>query len=417
MNRHSASGLALLLAATLGFASKPAACQRPDTTQAPAQEVPGQLAFGLRLFQEVARSKADSNAVISPSSAGVALMLAYNGAEGATRTAMGTTLGVGGHSIAEMNAAFSVWMRDVSRPGAAQLTVANSLWVRDGVPFRSDFLERTRTGFGAEVTALDFGSASAPSTINAWVSRATHGRIDRIVGEPLDPTSVLVLVNAVYFKGLWQTPFDRSATRPRAFTAPHGEHLMLPTMERYTSLDYVADSAFHVVRMPYEGGRLSMYVFLPRGATGLDELRARLSEQSWRGWLASMSPRDVHVVLPKFRLEGSTSLVPPLRRMGMGVAFDSARADFSGMIPREWLTRHEYQARISGVTQKTFVEVDEKGTEAAAVTAIVMVTIATGSEVRRPPTEFIVDRPFVFVIRDDRTGALLFIGQVTDPRG
>jgi serine protease inhibitor len=290
-----------------------------------------------------------------------------------------------------------------------ELAVANSLWARQGEPFLPSFMERNQQFYRAEVATLDFASPDAARRINEWASRSTHGRITRMVEPPLDGDLIMYLMNAVYFKGRWQDEFRPQATRLRTFHAPGGD-VQRPMMSRTGSYGWMQGEGFQAVRLPYRGGRFSMYVLLPDSGQSLAQLRGRLSAEAWRGWMTRFAPRDVMLTMPRYRLNLESRLNQPLTAMGMAEAFDPNAARFGAMLGVEYLARQN--AYVGEAKQKVFIEVNEEGTEAAAVTGVEM----RATSMPPPPLAFTVDRPFVIAIRDDQTGVLLFVGQVTDPR-
>lgn len=283
--------------------------------------------------------------------------------------------------------------------------VANSLWARKGYRFEDDFLKINRTFYyRARVENLDFTNARAARTINSWVNKATEGRIPQIVGT-IPGGVVLYLVNAVYFKGEWQQPFARGRTSKQPFYLLDGTRKMHPRMHDFRSCDYLEGDGFQAVSLSYGRGRMSMYVFLPDKAVGLDGFLEMLSSDTWDRWMEGFQRSRGNIGLPKFRLEYGASLNGVLESMGMGIAFDPKKADFSRM------RRGSGRMWISEVRHKTFVAVDEEGTEAATATSV---EVTTGLEPMWNFT-FIVDRPFLFAIRDSLTGALLFLGVIVEP--
>lgn len=374
---------------------------------ASGEVAPDYAAFGLDLFHRLAQARPDENVVVSPLSAGLAMSMVANGATGSTRTGIERALATG-MELDALNAA-NASLAAALRTDDVELAVANSLWARQGVPFLPSFMERNQQFYRAEVATLDFASPEAARRINEWASRNTHGRITRMVEPPLDGDLIMYLMNAVYFKGRWQDEFRPQATRPRTFHAPGGD-VQRPMMSRTGSYGWMQGEGFQAVRLPYRGGRFSMYVLLPDSGQSLAQLRGRLSAEAWRGWMTRFAPRDVMLTMPRYRLNLESRLNQPLAAMGMGEAFDPNAARFGAMLGAEYLARQN--AYVGEAKQKVFIEVNEEGTEAAAVTGVEM----RATSMPPPPLAFTVDRPFVLAIRDDQTGALLFVGQVTDPR-
>ncbi len=382
-----------------------------ESLAAPVEELNQSLVeanngLGFNLFNILAAAEKEKNLFISPSSIITALAMTYNGADGETRSAMEQTLQLEGMSMDEVNAAFADLLTILQNPDPkVELTAANSLWAREGVDFEEDFLQRNRDYFQAEVAELDFENPDAAETINNWVSDKTRNKIDGIVEPPINPDTILFLINAIYFKGDWSEPFEKELTRDMAFKQPVGEEKEHPIMFRYGSYRYLENELFQAVSLPYgKNERISMYVFLPLPEMDLEQFYADLNPSNWKRWIDSFSSMDGELGLPRFEFEYETSLNDALIALGMGPAFDENAADFSGMRP---IPPRLY---ISEVKHKTFVEVNEEGTEAAAATSVEVGITSM------PETFYmVVDRPFFFAIADDLTGTILFIGSVFEP--
>jgi len=372
----------------------------------PAMAPPDYVTFGLGLFRRLGDARPDQNVVVSPLSAGLAVSMLANGAQGQTLAGIQQAL-ASGTDLDALNGTNAALVQAL-RTGDVELAIANSLWARQGVPFLPSFMETNRRFYQAEVAALDFGSPAAAERINRWVSNRTNGRITRMVEPPIDGDVVMYLMNAVYFKGRWQDEFRAAATRPMPFRAPRGT-VQRPMMSRTGEYGYLRGEGFQALRLPYRGNRFAMYVLLPDASSSVAALRQGLTPQAWAGWMGGFGTREVRVVMPKYRVNVESRLNAPLAAMGMADAFQQTSANFRSLLPAEYLARGNVY--VSEAKQKVFVEVNEEGTEAAAVTGIEMRTTSAPA----PPAEFIVDRPFILAIRDDATGALLFIGQVNDP--
>jgi serine protease inhibitor len=365
--------------------------------------------FDADLLRAVVATSNDRNVFISPLSAGVAIAMAYEGADGSTRQAIRRTLGLAprdpGSPIDEMAAR----LRALSSDRSTTISVANALWSRPDAPIEPAFTRRMRSAFGAEVAAVDLTSPSTVARVNSWVSRQTRGRIDKLLAEPLPPDAVAVLTSAVYFKASWTDAFEVSQTAARPFHVRGGKAEPRPAMRRRGDYAYAQRDGFQVVRMPYRGGRFGMYVLLPDERTSVDSLLGMLAPARSAQWLAALQSREVTLQLPKFRLDYAVDLVSPLTSMGMGVAFDPKRASFGRMLPASYLARRN--AFIGAALQKTFVVVNEEGTEAAASTMLSIHSDTVGA-----PVSFTVDRPFVLLIREESQGTVLFVGRILDPR-
>ena len=363
--------------------------------------------FGIALFRDAAEH-GSGNVFVSPVSAGVALSMAYGGARGPTRDAMGRTLGFGSlppKGIAMMNADLLASLRDQND---VHLLIANAVWAQQGVALSPDFVANTKRDYGAEAATADFGSRAAVDAINAWAARSTEGKIPVILDGLPDPRPVLMLANAVYFKGQWAAKFDSAQTQMRGFTRADRSVVQRKMMTRtgeYAVRVFTSPERIAVLRMPYAGNRFSMYLLLPDSGAGLAGAYRALETVPWQ---TVRGETRVHVVLPRFTIRTDLRLNDALKRLGMAGAF-SDEADFSGMMAAAGPRR---RFAISDVRQSAYIDVSEEGTEAAAVTSIGI----QATSVRVGGVEqFVADHPFLAVLRDDQTGAILFIGQVTDP--
>ena len=363
--------------------------------------------FGFKLFAEVAKQNAGTNVFISPASVGLALAMTYNGAVGETKQAMERALEIKGISHLELNQAYAQLRAALeSADPKVQLSIANSLWGRKGLEFNPDFIQRNKQYYGAEVTALNFGDPSAPSTINAWVREKTKGKIDKIINT-IEPQAILFLINAIYFKGKWAAEFDKAKTKVDQFTTLTGKQKPHPMMHQSGKYLYFEGNDFQAVSLPYGGGQVSMFLFLPAKGSSLVEFQKNLSAANWDLWMRQFAFTDGEIAVPRFKTEYEITLNDTLTALGMGIAFDAARADLSGII------KTSENVFISEVKHKTFVEVNEEGTEAAAATSVGVFT--TSAPQPRKPFRMIVDHPFFCVLRDNKTGTLLFMGSIYDP--
>ncbi len=364
--------------------------------------------FSFKLFQAI-ESEPTENVFISPTSVALALSMAYNGADGTTRSAMNQALQLNGMSLDSLNQSNAVLKAVLENADpAVQLNIANSLWARQGMPFNPDFLKRNQDFYRAEVATLDFDQPESVGRINNWVKDKTQGKIPQIV-DRLKPDDVMYLINAVYFKGDWSVPFDKSATKAQSFTLASGKTQSVPMMTRRDRLSYYATPQFQAVSLPYGKGRWSMYLFLPRPNSNLTAFNKTLTAANWQTWMQGFQMKDGLVQLPKFKSEYETELKTALTKLGMGVAFDRAKANFSQL----WPSNAQLPAVIDQVKHKTFVEVNESGTEAAAVTSIAIAV--TSAQIPTQPFEMILDRPFFTAIQDNETGTILFMGAIQNP--
>jgi serpin B len=363
--------------------------------------------FAFSFFREVVRQEdPDSNVFISPLSAAMALGMTYNGARGETQTAMAQTLGLEDLTIQEANESFRSLI-DLLRglDPNVDFQLANSIWYRLGFVPRPEFLDVNQRYFDARVSALDFDSPNAVSTINDWVNDNTNGKIPRII-ESIERDLVMFLINAIYFKGAWVYEFDKDRTRDEAFTLRGGGQRAVAMMHHGGGA-YVGryqGQGFEVVDLPYGGGAYSMTILLPDRGRDVDSVIAGLSEGSWEEIVAGLERDSLAVAMPKFRLQWDSTLNGVLTAMGMGVAFIPYRADLSG------IAGNPGDLYIGYVKQATFVDVNEEGTEAAAATVVAVSYVVSAG--RR---EFRVDRPFAFLIREHLSGTILFMGRIMSP--
>jgi len=361
--------------------------------------------FGFQLFAEIAKQDAGKNIFVSPASVAIALAMTYNGAAGETQQAMAEVLKLEGISLQEINQANAALRKSLQvLDPKVELAIANSLWAREGVEFKPDFLERNQQFFEAAIAALDFDDPKAADVINEWVDTSTKGKIEKIVEPPIDPQTVLFLINAIYFKGQWTAEFDKSKTEDGVFFLPGGEQKQVPMMSQSGDYSYYRGERFQALSLPYGEGRVSMYVFLPDPDSNLDEFLENLNAENWANWMSQFGQMEGDVVLPRFKVEYEITLNDALKALGMEIAFDPTRANFESMRP---IPPNLF---IQNVKHKTFVEVNEEGTEAAAVTSVEM-----GIESVPEKFTFVVDRPFFFAIRDNQTETVLFMGVIVEP--
>ena len=363
--------------------------------------------FAVSLFGEIARQTSrDSNLFISPLSAAMALAMAYNGAAGATQAEMQRVLQLDGMTLDDVDQSYRslIGLLRGLDPQVA-FTLANSVWYDRRYAPTPEFLDATRTYFDARVEGLDFGSPTAAPTINAWVSDQTHGKIPTIVPDPIPPYAVAYLINAIYFKGSWTARFDKGLTRPGTFRLANSAAATVPMMKhgRTVRVGYARAEGVTVLDLPYGGEAFSMTIALPQDAAGIDSLVQGLTEERWRGWVAALDSGSFEVVMPKFTLTYGLTMNDVLRALGMPSAFcDAPHPDFTRLNPSGALC-------ISDVRHKTFVDVNEEGTEAAAATSVEISYTSVG------PSLVVVDRPFVFAIRERLSGTILFLGRVMNP--
>ena len=364
------------------------------------QVVTADNSFGLKLFVCINSAELNKNIFISPFSVSMALGMALNGADGSTLDSMKNVLEHSSFTMQEINDSY----RNLSSllvlldPGVT-FNVANSVWYKNEFQVYPTFLDNCRTYFDAEAASLDFSSPVALQTINGWVNSKTNGKITTIA-DNIPPDVVMYLINAVYFKGVWTYQFDPEKTVPATFTSAAGS-TPCTMMSQHATFAYRATGQEQVVDLPYGNGLFSLTVVLPAAGISIDEYAAGLTQQKWQELVSNLDSTEIDLFMPKFKVEYERRLNDDLIAMGMGIAF-SASADFS-RIANEGLF-------ISEVKHKTFVEVDEQGTEAAAVTSIAIARTAFPST----PT-MRIDHSFIMAIREHASGTILFIGKIVAP--
>jgi serpin B len=437
MNRHVAVRFVVLITASImataacsaGVSPSPAASPAPPTSaplgDVALAEVPrlettpddataaatAVNAFGLDLYRAMAGGS--GNAVVSPASVALALAMARAGARGETAAEMDAVLRrFGADDVAAwpaaLDAALAARTTTFDGPDGAPvdviLRVANAPFAQRDMPLEAAYLEALGARFGAGLRLVDYIAATeeARGQINAWVDEHTEQRIPELLAPgTITPDTRLTLVNAIYLKAPWQTPFTEEATKPAPFTRPDGSQVDVPTMMTGESLPYAAGTGWRAVELPYLGGQLAMTIVVPDDVAGFE---AGLDAAALDTIVKALDVQQVELFLPRFSIETKASLAEALRALGMPLAFDPEQADFSGITSAEALF-------VGDVIHQANIDVDEEGTEAAAATAVVMRAGGAPAE----PVVLRVDRPFLFVLRDVPTGTVLFLGRVTDP--
>jgi len=372
-------------------------------------------AFGFDLYQRV-RAHGKGNMVLSPASITTALSMAWGGAKGETAEQMKKALHLEGspQEVMQASGALIGALTDPNRP--IKFRVANRLFGEKTYAFEAPYLDATKAAFGAPLESVDFinGFEPARAHINGWVEEQTENRIkDLIPPRGLDKETRLVLVNAIYFLGDWQAPFENEKTKPASFAVGGKSKKDVPTMHREDRLRYTEKDGVKALEIPYKGGNMSMVFVLPNQADGLDALEKSFDNSKLDELVRGLQGHTVRVSLPKFEINPaeSLSLGDRLKDMGMTLAFTRAQADFTGIANPP---KPEDRLYISKVFHKAFIRVDEKGTEAAAATGTVMMR-SLAMPMPQQPVVFNADHPFLFFIRDNASGIVLFNGRVTDP--
>jgi serpin B len=370
--------------------------------------------FSLELYMKL--GERGKNLIFSPFSLWTALAMVYAGARAETEKQMSETLGFRGSQEAVRSFFRNLLsiLNESPESAANLLSVANALWPQRGYLFAEEFLSLLKTHYASESHEVDFVSdvAGACQAINRWVDGQTRGRIAEIVTpSALDLMTRMVLTNAVYFKGRWDSPFEEERTRSEGFRADgglFGKSVPVPMMTQTREFPYLKAGRVQVLDLPYQGKTLSMVILLPKRASGLAGLERGLGEDRLSRWLQETRRQKVHVFLPRFKMLWELGLARVLVGMGMSDAFDPERADFSGMVSHGVGGEPLF---LSEAIHKAFIETDEEGTAAAAATAVVV----SAAGLPPPIPVFRADHPFLFLIRDNRTGAILFMGRVADP--
>jgi len=390
------------------------AVQPTDPTSA---LVRGNSEFAIDLYAKVSRGT--GNRFLSPASISTALAMTYAGAQEETARQIAKALHFAlppdqfhatfHRLIAELHSRNSaIAASSPDRGPDVQLFMANALWCQSGERILPDFQKRIEVSYRGGLYPVDFRAETEPArrAINAWVAEQTQGKIlDLVKPEQVTPRTLLVLTNAIYFKGLWTSSFAKEKTAQADFHASTQDRVRVEMMNQTGRFRCSDEPSFQLLELPYRGDALSMVILLPKTIDGLPQLESSLSLSKLETWLAKLSSRRVEVSLPKFKLTEASELRDALSELGMPIAFDLGKADFSGMTG----TR---DFAISAVVHKAFVEVDEKGTEAAAATGVVATRAAM---VAAPPVVFRADHPFFFLIRDIRNGTILFLGRLVRP--
>lgn len=403
------------------IASAPAQ-EAPKPAAAPAPGAPASTddlkalarsdnAFALDLYAKIRAQK--GNLAVSPFSIATALAMTWAGAKGETAAQMKKVLYLDGDRAIDVAGGL---VRSYGAPDQkVTVRIADRLFGEKTYAFEPPFLSRVKTAFGAPLEQLDFKGAPADARgrINGFVAKETEDRIKDLIPQGgITNQTRLVLTNAIYFLGEWESPFKKESTKPAPFFTSKTEQKDVPTMHQTGMFRYAATDGVKVVDLPYQNGALAMTLVVPDAIDGIDAVEARLTPAALDGWLAAATQSNVNISLPKLEIAppNALSLSDTLAAMGMPLAFDAGRADFTGMANPPSADDRLY---ISKVFHKAFVKVDEKGTEAAAATAVVMTP--RGMIARPPAAELKADHPFLFFLRDTRTGLVLFMGRASDP--
>ena len=354
--------------------------------------------FSFNLFRQLSAAQKDTNIFTSPLSASFALGMTMNGAANATLDQMRTTLGFGSAAESDVNESYKsliALLRGLDN--TVDVRIANGIWYRNGYSVKQPFLDAGRMYFDAQIASIDFGSPTAPKTVNDWVSTATAGKIPTIVSSLSDLD--MILVNAIYFKGSWRQRFDPAETTNEQFHGVAGDQPMR-LMYHKGPVAFTSNANFSAVDLPYGDSAFTMTVVVPSNGVSIDAVATTLMQgNAWRTMLDQMHRANVDLFIPKLKIEWERTLNSDLITLGMRDAFSDATADFSRLASQA--------AMIGFVKQKTYVDINEEGTEAAAVTAVGITTVSAPAN-----PQFRADHPFIFVIRERLTGTIMFMGRI-----
>lgn len=368
----------------------------------PQQElIEANTEFGLSLFQTLVTQDPNQNVFVSPTSIAIALSMLIQGANGNTQQEMLSTLGYQNLTLQQINTANQSLLNILEKKDTqVELALANAIYAREFFSFRHQFLKDNDQFYQAQITSLNFASPQAVEIINRWTKDQTKEKIDQVVTQ-INPATQLILINAIYFKGIWQTEFDKKQTQEQTFYLPNGKTKSYPLMSGKGKYQYWENQQFQAVSLAYADGRLSLYIFLPQSNINLTTFLKELTPQNWQEWIKNLKYQEGSLKIPRFKLEYETDLKKPLSALGIKSIFK--QADFSNMTSNSVV--------VDEIKHKTFLEVNEQGTEAAATTSI---DIRPTSADEKPFT-MIVNRPFLCAIRDNQTGIILFMGAIVDP--
>jgi serpin B len=377
-----------------------------ELTESGKKVVSASNAFGIDIFQRVLDDEpADENIFLSPISISLALAMTYNGANGATEDSMAFALRISHLSSSEINTAYKELAEGLkSADEDVLMDIANSIWYRQGFAVDKDFLDINTLYYNSEVRGLDFGLPESVDIINGWVAENTNNKIPTII-DNISPLHVMFLINAIYFKGIWTLQFDPENTHDALFQSVDGNYVDVSMMHYQDTINYFENDNFQAVELDYGSGNFSMVILLPKGNLSPGEIWKQTSSDTWDAWMESFVLRTVKLYLPKFTFSYEKKLNDILKNMGMGIAFEPNLADFTGI-------NSEYPLNIDYVKHKSFVEVNEEGTEAAAVTVVAIEL--TSIDPNALPV-FRADHPFIFAIREKSTHAIVFLGKVGEP--
>ncbi len=404
--------LAVILLAVLSvpgcihdFSQTPAENEVRELTALEKKLVQTDETFSWKLFREINKTESGGNIFISPLSTGMALAMTYNGASGETEAAMRSTLEFGDLSQKEIDQTFKSLIKLLTQiDPRVQFQIANSIWYQQGFNVTEQFIDLNKTYFGAAIKELDLYAPGVLDMINGWVGAKTNGKIPDLL-DRIDPLTVMLLINAIYFNGMWTYEFDKNKTVARVFYPDSCSQVTCDMMQQRGEFFYTANDNYQAIDLAYGSGKYSMTILLPQPDVKLAAFIAGLDAGKFAQIIGNLTERKGNLVLPKFQLKYKLELNEVLKALGMGIAFDPFKADFSAMCNS---TRGNLY--IDKVIHQTYVKVDEEGTEAAAATVVVIKGRGGSSGF-----EMVVNRPFLFLIRARKSNVILFMGRVVNP--
>ncbi len=358
--------------------------------------------YSFDIFNRILSQAGDVNTIISPLSISYALSMVVNGAANATRDSILKALEVSDTSMADLNKSYKDLTASLlSVDNRVTMYISNSVWIEKDFPVKVPFANTLTSYYNAQAKSFDITDPTVPTQINGWISNNTNGLINNMISQ-LDPTTVMLLINAIYYKGMWKTKFDPSATTTRTFTKPDGSTEDVPTMYQSETLKVYRGNGFYVAELPYGQGNYVMDIILPDD-NNLSSVTSLMTDASLTTWTTSLTSSKVNLYMPKFKYGYNISLQNVLSLMGMGIAFTDA-ADFSNI--------SDIPVLISKILHQAYIQTDEEGTEAAAATIVQIVTQTMGPG---EPITIDVNHQFIYIIREVTTNSIIFMGKVTDP--
>lgn len=380
----------------------------PCYSKSTLQENPSHTSdFAFNLLDQSIGGKENKNIILSPFSISTALSMVLNGANGETEKAIAKTLGFSNKNMASVNTDNKSHLDSLKNvDNNTQLTIANALFINKQIKLKADFLETNKQFYGAEISSCNFSDQKTVTKINDWVSKQTKGKIPTIIDQ-LNGGDLMCLLNAIYFKGLWKSPFLKGDTNEENFNLVNGSNIKVKMMHKSAKFQYIENNKFQSVYLPYSDGRLGLYVFLPMNGNNITSISNDLMIADWNKLTKSFKAEQGYLGLPVLKAEYSITLNNVLSNLGMAIAFNS-KANFSKITS-------ETDTFIGRVIHKAVMEINEEGTTAAAATAVVMCTSAMPQKNVKPPFEMIVNKPYILVLADQKTNEKLFVAAIYQP--